>query len=60
MSVSKFEIYMLIGRALKNGDEKLASEYAQIIVNHKKNNKAIFSHSEEIALSRAQKKLLNR
>ncbi len=56
---NKYDTYMKMGRALKNGDEKMASDIAKIIIKSDRfqMGKGIY-FDEELFVTRCDKKIL--
>lgn len=58
MSVSQYEMYLRIGRALKNSDKRMASAYAQAIIkSNRRNRKSGDIGSDKMSLSRHDKRI---
>ena len=56
MSVSKYDAYLRIGKALKNGDQKTASNCAQIIIRSNRHAKKMNSLCDDrLILTRSDK-----
>ena len=59
MSNSKYDAYLKIGAALKNGDEKKASDIARIIIkSDRQYEKDGVIFAEKVIISRHDKRLL--
>lgn len=58
---NKYEAYIKVGKALKNGDERMASDIAKIIIKsdrlHRK--KGVY-FAEELLVSKSDKKILKK
>lgn len=61
MTNSKYDAYLKIGVALKNGDEKVASDIAKIIIKSDRQcQKRGIGFTNNLLLTRSDKRILNK